>query len=112
MIEKSQDLKNFLAQAWLNPTIFTWPLPIGETIEKAIDWVLEPINTLATWAGKIGAVCDEFRQEVVDIFNLIPQWINEVWEFVLNRADAILGVINAWWEPKWQAIKDFLGEKF
>ncbi len=106
MLQKPEWLATALG--YLNWDIFTWHVYVGDTAENAIDWVLDGINTLITWAQQVGAWWEEFRQEVLDIFNLIPQWINEVWDYVLNLVDATRSIIATWWEATFEIVKEWV----
>ena len=63
------------ALSHLNWDIFTWHIYVGDTIESAIDWVIDWFNTLAEWAAMVGAWWEDFRQEVVDGFNIFREKI-------------------------------------
>ena len=106
MLQKPQWLVDFLNA--LNWDIFTWHIYVGDTVENAIDWVIDIIDTIITWMVQVGNWWEEFRQEVVDFFRLVPQWINEAWQFILNFWDTIGDIIATWWEAVYQTVKDWV----
>jgi len=88
--------------------IFTWHIDVGTPIIRAIEWVLEWINSLVDWVQQIGNWYEDFRQEVVDFFTQIPKWLNEIWQWILNFADTLGDWIANWWEPIYQTVKDWV----
>jgi phage-related protein len=106
MLQKPAWLVNALS--YLNWDIFGWQIYVGDSVENAIDWVLDGINTIITWAQQIGAWLDELRQEILDFFSEIPKWINEVWQRLLNFIDSVGDIIATWWMATWQMVQDWV----
>ena len=106
MISKPSWLVVFLASLQLD--ILTWHIDIGGPIEGAIDWVLGPINELATWANQVWAWWEEFRQEVLDFVNLVGSRFGELWNYVWTLADTALSQIATWWEATSETVRAWI----
>lgn len=106
MIRKPDWLVSFLNQ--LHWKIITWDIDIGTPIETTIDWVLEPVNAIAEWVAQAVAWWEEFRQEVVDFFNLVREWINQVIAFIDGIKDRIFALIGEWWLGVIDTIKGWI----
>lgn len=98
-------------ESWLshlNWDILNWHIYVGDAIESAIDWVLDWIDDLATWAAQIAAWWEDFRQEVIDAFNAVVDFINEGIGNLGNIVSTWWDNLSEWWEGIKTTVLDWI----
>ncbi len=92
----------------LNWDILTWHVYVGDSVKAAIQWVLDLINTLIDWAGKIGAFIAELIQEIRDAFAVVTEYLETLWQWFLNWLDIVGDYINNWWLGVQDTVKGWI----
>ncbi len=101
-----QGLRDWLLQ-W-DFQILTWHIDVGSYILAAIEWVLGPLNAIAAWIADLVAWWEEFRQEVIDVFNIVGTSIGDLLNWVGNITTMISDWIGNWWAGVYDTVKDWV----
>jgi hypothetical protein len=81
---------------WLPDSIFGIPIKIGETLEKAVDWMLGWVNSLVEWAIQVSAWFEDIITEIREAFDLFTQGLNTLWQELVNFKDTLFSLFESW----------------
>lgn len=102
--------KPYWLQSWLgnlNWDILGWHIDVGNAVEIAIDWVLDPVNNIITFARTL-------YDDIINVWTSLvntASWLDSEIKIGLGNLSSSIGSwwsnLDTWWDSKWTDILAF-----
>lgn len=92
------------AFSYMNWEIFTWHIYIGDSLESAVDWVINGINWVIDLAQSAWNWIDTWYSKLSDWWSTKWKVIRDWFKDLSNTIDTWWSKIANWWSAKWSDV--------